>query len=222
MLKVQLALAAIALCGCGGMGALQQTNTSDDCPPGDTHCNMAGLSAPLAVGATTRPSVQTQLRGTGTPSLALWSAAPDILSVRDGDITGHQPGVSALVMSMTDGTAIDFVHVWVEQPERLQLHRLSAEGSDLGEVRDTIELVAGESIRIAPRPYAAAQRLIGEGPTEWTVAPPLADVLREGAHGRRRLVARHPGQATITVSSLGLSSTMQIVVHEPIGTEVTP
>ena len=208
-----LALLFAANVGCGSMGSLGQSRTGDDCAPGDNDCMMSGLGAPLAVGATATPTVRTQLRGTGAPSLALWSAAPDILTVNNGDITGHREGVSGLVMAMDDGSAIDFVHVWVKSPDRLQLHRITEDGRDLGEVRDTVELIAGESIGIAPRPYARAQRLMGEGASTWEVEPPLADVLREGRPGSRRIVARNEGAATVTISSLGLSSTLQLVVH---------
>lgn len=207
-----LPLLALAISGCGA-GALGQSHTGDDCAPGDQDCVMAGLGAPLAVGATTRPAVQTQLRGSGTPSLALWSAAPDVLTVHRGLITGQKRGVSAIVMAMDDGSAIDFVHIWVREADRIELHRLAIDGNDLGELRDTVELVAGESLRIAPRPYADAQRLLGEGTSEWRVEPPLCDVLRDGATSRRRLVARAPGQAKLHVTSLGVSATLDLVVH---------
>jgi len=175
---------------------------------------MAGLGAPLAVGATARPTVNTRLRGSGTPSLSLVSASPSVMVAHEHTITGVSPGVSAMMMAMKDGAVIDFVHVWVEAATRLQLHRLAADGSDLGEITDVVELVEGEDIRIAPRPYAGAQRLMGEGPAAWRVDPPLAAVLRDGTPGRRRLVARTPGAATVTIDSLGLKSTLQIVVHE--------
>ncbi len=216
MNKTLLPLLALALSGCG-TGALAQSRTGDDCGPTDDSCIMAGLGAPLAVGASTRPAVQTQLRGSGTPSLALWSAAPDVITVDGGMITGHKRGVSAIVMAMDDGTAIDFVHVWVSEPDRIELHRLAIDGTDLGELRDTVELVAGESLRLAPRPYAGAQRLLGEGDSEWRVEPPLFDVLRDGASARRRLVARAPGQAKLSVTSLGVRTTLDLVVH-PIET----
>ena len=185
---------------------------------------MSGLEAPLATGATMRPVVRTELRGSGAPSLALWSAAPDVISVSEGRITGQREGVSAIVMSMRDGTAIDFVHVWVRTADRIQLHRMSPGGDDLGELRDAIELMPGESVRVLPRPYADAQRLLGEGDSQWRVDPPLVDVLRDGAVGRRRLVAKRPGKATLTVSSLGVSSALELVIHdeEPSGSEVMP
>jgi hypothetical protein len=216
-------LLGACLLGCGA-GALGQSRTGDNCSPTDQDCVMAGLGAPLAVGATTRPAVRTQLRGSGAPSLSLWSAAPDVIAVEDGRITGKRDGVSALVMSMDDGSAIDFVHVWVRAADRIELHRIATDGADLGEIDDTIELVAGESLRIAPEPYADAQRLLGAGPSEWRVEPALCDVLRDGAPARRRLVARSPGQATLTVSSLGVSAKLTLVVHpiDPGHEEATP
>lgn len=203
---------ALATAGCG-TGALRQMRTGDDCATGDQGCMMAGLSAPLAVGASLRPSMHTQLRGSGAPSLAMWSVAPDIMTVENDRIVGQREGVSALVISMSDNAAIDFVHVWVKRPDRLQLHRLDEQGADLGDVRDTIELLAGESVRLAPHAYAASQRLLGEGDTKWQVNPPIARVMRDGRPGRRRLVGTRAGNAIVTVTSLGLNSTFNLRIH---------
>lgn len=207
---IVLGTALLAGCGAGGLG---QSRTGDDCSPGDADCVMSGLSAPLAVGASTTPTIRTELRGSGAPLLRLWSAAPSIMRVEQARIVGVAEGVSALVMAMDDGTAIDFVHVWVARPDRLEMHRVGPDGGDLGTVRGLVELVEGESLRVLPQPYAASHRLLGEGDTDWVVDPPIADLLQEGAPGRRRLLARAPGQATLTVSSLGLTSTVELVVH---------
>jgi len=198
--------------GCG-IGALGQIRTGDDCAPGDHDCTVTGLQAPLAVGASMRPSVGAELRGSGSPSLTIWSAAPDVITVLDGRITAHREGVSALVVAMRDGTAVDFVHVWTRTPDRIELHGVSPNGDDLGELRDTVELVRGESLHILPRPYADAQHLLGDAAARWEVEPPLVDVLRDGSKGRRRLVARKPGRARLTVMSLELAQTLDLVVH---------
>ena len=208
--------AALTMLPACAMGALGQSHTADDCAPDDASCIMRGLGAPLAVGATTSPTIATRLRGSGAPSLRLWSAAPSIMTVRDHTITGTGDGVSALLMATDDDVVIDFVHVWVKQATRLQLHRFDGDGRDLGEVRDRVELLRGESVRLAPRPYADAQALLGEGPAEWTVDPPIATVMREGALGRRRLVARLPGEAVVTVTSLGQHTTMTLVVEPEV------
>ncbi len=209
------------ICACG-MGNLGQSHTADDCAPDDVSCLMRGLGAPLAVGATASPTIATRLRGSGAPSLHLWSAAPSVMTVRDHTITGVSDGVSGLMMAMDDEVVIDFVHVWVKTPTRIQLHRFDSTGRDLGELNDRIELLAGESVRLAPRPYAGAQALLGEGPAEWRVEPPIATIMREGARGRRRLLARRPGKAVVTVSSLGQYATFDLVVEPAVSPRQPP
>ncbi len=199
--------------GCGG-GAVGQLRVGADCAEGDQSCMMSGLSAPLAVGASLRPALRTTLRGSGSPAIAMWSAAPSILSVEGSRIIGQQEGVSAVIMKLDNGAAVDFVHVWVKRPDRLQLHRKRLNAAhDLGEVRDAIELVVGENLWLTPRAYAQSQPLLGEGPTQWQVEPAIAQVLRDGRPGMRRLRASRAGQATVTVTSLGLSTSFQLSVH---------
>ena len=67
--------------------------------------------------------------------------------------------------------------------------------------------------------FGGAQRLSGAADVRWTVAcggAPCTSValLEDGARGRRRLVARSPGKATISVDGLGQ--------HAAIDVEVVP
>ena len=142
---------------------------------------------------------------------------PDVVDEEHGKLVGKAPGVAAVLISMDDGTVIDFNHLWVKKPTRLELHAIGADGSDLGERSGVMELLVGDDLRLLPRIYANTQRLMGRAAADWQITPPIATVLREGASDRRRLVALRPGKATLTITTLGLRSSLQLVVHDQNG-----
>jgi hypothetical protein len=196
------------LCGgCGGAGALSQSRMTDAADPKQNE-----LHAPLAVGSSYRPEVKLELRGGGVPSLILDSPRSEVLSVQDGTLFARTPGLAAVLVKMPDGTAIDFLHIWVAAPTHLTLHRFSQDFADLGAVTAPLDLVVAESVLLAPRIYAGAQRLAGSAESTWQVEPPVLDVLSDGVPERRRLVARAPGRTKVTVSMLGSSASIDVRV----------
>jgi hypothetical protein len=197
-----------------GTGALGQTRVAEECGPDDNTCLMAGLGAPLAVGASLRPTISAQLRGSGAPSLHLLSASPGVMQADGRSITGMRPGIAALMMAMDDGTVIDFVHVWIKPANRLELHQMGVDGSDRGVIDGRMELVVGESLWLRPEGYADAQRLMGDADAEWKVEPPIAQVMRDGSISRRRLLARAAGEAHVHVETLGQATELDLVVHD--------
>jgi hypothetical protein len=204
---ISAVLVAELLYGCGGTGALAQGRVADAADP-----KRSELDAPLAVGSTYRPEVKLDLRGGGVPALVLESPRTHVVSVREGALRAQSPGLTAVLVRMPDGTVIDFLHVWVEAPTRVSLHRYAPDFTELGVVSAPIDLVVSESVLLTPRIYAGVQRLAGNAEATWHVKPPLLTVLRDGVPERRRLVARAPGQATVTVSMLGTSTSIDVRV----------
>lgn len=201
-----LFLGALLLAGCGGMGMGQ----------GVMRAKSAGdakeLAAPLAVGASIQPDVQLDLPGSATPALTLVSARPAVISADGGRLTGRAPGVSAILVTTRDGEVLDLYHLWAEPASRATLHRLYADGRDMGEVREGIDLVVGESAVLAPKLYSGAQELAGTVPGTWSIEPPIASVLGDGVGDQRRLYASTPGHAVLTVKIANVTVTLPLAV----------
>lgn len=125
---------------------------------------------------------------------------------------GHSPGVSAVLITADNGTVLDFIHLWVVQPTHVELEALDSHRKRLGEIDDTIELLVGESLYVTPVIYAGSQELVGTAETDWRMDQAIADVLHDGEPGRRRVVARTPGRATVAVAMLGMESSFDLVV----------
>jgi hypothetical protein len=166
------------------------------------------LNAPLAVGATLKPKVELTLSGTASPSLRLASTRPSVLAVDHSEVIGRAPGVAALLITTERGMVLDFYHVWVEQPTRATLQLVDAQGHDLGEARDGIDLLVGEGVYLEPRLYFDAQPLAGTVEGEWSLDAPAAEVLRQGLPNRRRVVAVAPGSARLTFKSSGVTQSL--------------
>jgi len=199
--------------GCGGGGALGQTVAKEASAPKDPW-----LNAPLAIGARLRPELHATTVGGGAPSLKIESVRPEIVAVENGELVGRAKGMSAVVFATADGHVFDFLHVWVEQPTRLALDRMTVEGDRLGEIDDALELVIGDSVYLVPRPFSGAQPLAGRSETTWTIEPPVAMALRDGTATRRRLVGVRAGEAELVVQAFGLTTKTKITVHASPGT----
>jgi hypothetical protein len=202
---------ALGLGGCGG-GAMQQGFVSDACKAGDPSCARSSFERPIALGASIHPEVHLTLRGSAGPGFHLESAAPTVLEVDGGSVIGRAQGMSALLFVGDSGTVIDFIHVWVKQPSALRLSSAEA-GSAVHDLNGLVEMLPGESIRVTATPVADGQDLLGAGDAVWTVEPPIAKLMREGNDGERRVVAREPGHAVLRVKTLGVESTLDIVVQ---------
>jgi hypothetical protein len=78
-----------------------------------------------------------------------------------------------------------------------------------------IELLSGESVKLAASLFGDGQALAGEAEQEWSVDRPVVALLKEGHGGRRRVIALEPGRATLRVRSLEQTAFVDIVVHAP-------
>jgi hypothetical protein len=170
------------------------------------------LDAPLAVGGEVRPAFELNVAGSTAPPTHFVSARPDVILVRDGVLVGQSPGVSAVLVAMPDETVVDFLHVWVERADRVEVHGIDGSGADLGPLTEPLDLVAGERMRLVPHAYAAGAQLAGVATAKWAVDPPIAVVLREGLPNRVTLLARTAGTADVRVAMAGVTSHLQLKV----------
>lgn len=178
------------------------------CAENDTACSRRHPLAPLAVGARFQPEVSTQIAGTSTPNLRLESAAPDVLALDGGSLVAVKPGASAVLISTEDGSVVDFVHVWVAPVTGITLARRDGE-----RVSGTVGLAVGEDLQLVPTMWNGAQQLSGEVTAQWTITGDAQlSVLPDGANDRRRLRARTPGKATLTVAMGDTTATLNIEV----------
>jgi hypothetical protein len=100
-----------------------------------------------------------------------------------------------VLITTDDGSIVDFVHVWVAPVTRITLAR-----RDGDRIAGALGLAVGEDVTLAPTLWNHAQRLSGDADVTWTVSDQsVISVLRDGSIGRR-LRARGPGKATVTVA----------------------
>jgi hypothetical protein len=200
------------LTGCGG-GALGQVSFSDNCRAEDATCEGHGFDGPVAVGATVRPDVRVDLKGSAAPAAHFTSVADDVLRADRGLFEGKSPGVAAVMLVTDNGTVLDFFHVWVKEPTHLRLFEVSPNGGQGEPISSRIDLLDGESMKLAASLFGDGQPLVGDATQEWTLDRPIAAILHDGRASRRRIVALEPGKATLKVRSLEQTVLVDIVVH---------
>jgi hypothetical protein len=198
----------VASCA-GDAGALEQSTVGTECSPTDFACVTNGLNGPVAVGGVLPLSISLDTQGTSTSSISLMSADPAILKAAGTEVIGAAPGVTALVM-LAENRAVDFLHVYVMEANRIGLHRRDG-GLELGEILEDVEMLVGDEMIIDVEPYNNSQRLLGNKETTW-VSGPEVTLLRDGSPGRRRLVARAAGETDLVVGTFGFEKTLHIVV----------
>ncbi|MCB9558818.1 MAG: hypothetical protein H6709_00905 [Kofleriaceae bacterium] len=208
---------ALAASACGRAGALGQATMFKECSPADAGCRRAAPAAPLAVGSRLRPDVQVDVAGSVMPVIALASSRPEVVDVVDGAMIARAPGMAAVVIATPDGTVIDFQHLWVADADRLVVERPSPLGGGAEEIVGPLELVAGESVLLSSTLLGGAQRLAGDGGATWTATAcdgcgEVVALLQDGVAGRRRVVARAPGTARVTVTASGVTATVDVAV----------
>jgi len=186
----------LGLTGCAAGGAMHQATLVGQCAKDDAACSRKAPLAPLAIGAHFYPEVSSEIPGSSTPNLRLESVEPDVLAVQNGALVAKSAGTAAVLISTDDGSVVDFVHVWVAPVTQITLARRDGE-----RIAGSIGLAVGEDVTLVPSLFNGAQKLTGDSDATWTVSDegPLT-VLRDGSSDRRRLRARAPGKATITVA----------------------
>lgn len=187
---------------------MHQATLVGQCATDDAACSRRHPQAPIAIGARFYPEVSTELASTTTPNLRLESAAPDIVAVEDGALVARKAGASAVLISTDDGSVVDFVHVWVAPITKITLGRRDGE-----RIASTIALANGEDVTLVPALWNGAQRLSGDGDVQWSADTSAAiAILRDGSPDRRRLRARAPGKATVTVALGDITTAVDVEV----------
>lgn len=209
VLVTSLLYTSLLGCAQGEAGALEQAGFAAACSDDDVGCVELGLAAPLAVGATLTLDLVALGAGQALPAATLESARAEVLEVRGTELVPLAPGVTALLLSAEDGSVIDFFHVASETPDALAFLR----ADDPRRIDTAVQLLVGDELVLVAAPSRAGQRLAGQLEAAWSVdqADTLA-LLTTGRSGERRLVARAPGLATVQVSALGLSTSLEIEV----------
>lgn len=175
---------------------MRQATLVGQCSSNDAACSRRAPLAPLAIGSRFFPEVSTDMAGTSTPNLVLESQNPSVLEVRDGALVGVSKGTSAVLISTDDGSVVDFLHVWVAPVTDVVFTKRDGE-----RVTSSLGLVVGEDISLLPSLFHKAQKLTGEPGVKWSVDNETSlIILHDGVGDRRRLLARAPGKATITVA----------------------
>ncbi|MFN0252947.1 MAG: hypothetical protein ACKV2T_39095 [Kofleriaceae bacterium] len=195
--------------GCADDGALDQVSVGTECSPTDFACVTSGLNGPIAVGGVLSLSLDLDTQGTSSAAISLVSADPSVLDAKGTEVIGAAAGVAALVM-LAEGRAVDFLHVYVVEPNRIGLHRRDG-GLELGEILEEVEMLVGDEMIVDVEPYFDSQRLLGNRTTAWSSGPEVS-LLRDGSPGRRRVVARTAGTTDLVVDTFGFQKTLHITV----------
>lgn len=199
---MRLIIMLASVTACGGMGGMRQATLVGQCGKDDAACSRKAPLAPLAIGSRFFPEVSTDIAGTATPNLRLESAEPDILAVDGGALVAKAAGSSAVLISTDDGSVVDFIHVWVAPVTHIAL--ATRDGDRIG---GSLGLAVGEDITLVPTLFNGAQKLAGDPDAQWTIDNEASlVVLRDGSLDRRRLRARAPGHAKLTIA-LGTATT---------------
>ena len=210
-LRIPLAAPLLIVCifGCGTDGALEQTQIGDECADG-AYCGPELGDGPFAVGASFELSARVTSPGSSTPVVDLIAVDPTVIEASAGQITGVGPGMSAVLITNDEGVVLDFIHVFVEEPDHLQIIRLAdTSGADID---GPIELLVGDELALTSIPSISHQAMVGNAPSTWSATGAAVSILADGDPVRRRVVAREIGDTTITVDSMGLSRTFTIQV----------
>lgn len=200
-------------CSDGSPGALGQASFGAECGPTDEKCLATGLSSPLAVGGTITLDVDLSLFGSALPSIQIVPVDPAIAKTTGREVSGLSEGMTALLVMMPTGAVLDFIHLWVKAPNGMSFLRLTEEGSVIGPVTGTIQMLVGEDIFLSARLDTDGEDLLGFPPADWSSDPDTVLILDDGIAGRKRLVAREPGTATVTAAFGDLSGKISIEVQ---------
>lgn len=211
--------AALALTACGdstGVGG-RPTGSSGaagqpECGALNQVCLRAGLDAPLALGSAVELVLDFTASGSTGPAVSLAAADTSVLVVDGNEVAAVAEGMSALLFLGEAGKALDFLHTWVAPPDELRILAYSRNGDLLGQVLDRVTLLVGDEVLVSAEPFKGAQPLLGNFVLEREIEGDAAIVVPDAVGGLYRLVARAPGEATVTLSGLGLEAVWTIEV----------
>ena len=187
---------------------MHQATMVGQCSKDDVACSRKAPMAPLAIGARFYPEVSTEIAGSSTPNLRLESVEPGVFAVEQGAVVAKSAATAAVLISTDDGSVVDFVHIWAAPVTEITLARRDGE-----RITGSLGLAVGEDVTLVPSLFNGAQKLAGAPDATWTVtSESVVTVLRDGSADRRRIRARTPGKATVTVALGDSKTTLDVEV----------
>jgi hypothetical protein len=168
-------------------------------------CMGQGLDAPIALGSTLEIAIDYKLAGVSGPPTLIETANPLVLkSEGKTTVAGMSPGMTAIFFVGPEGTVIDFLHVYVAQPDELRILRYAPDGTILGRVQDSVKLLVGDEVLVSVETFGKGQALLGNYPLTFASSAPRVAIVPDPVGGWYRVVAREAGTATITFEALGI------------------
>lgn len=219
LLPLASVLTLMLTAGCGGAeggapwsGSYNTGTVPPECGALNQVCLAQGLNGALAVGSHLELDLDYEIGGSAGLPATLLTADRTVLDASDMTLEALAPGASAVLFVGPDGAVMDFLHVWVAAPEELRIYRYTEAGVQLGQVQDEATLLVGDEVLIFVEPFANAQPLLGNFSMERTVDGTAVALVPDVVSSLYRVVARSPGQATVTFHGLGLSKPWEIEV----------
>src|SRR5688572_21878998 len=189
---------------------LTNAELAPPCAPSDVQCGQAAL-APLAIGATTTLDVVLPTPAGGQLPVTHLRAANEGVAQLDeqGRIAGTGEGVTALLVLAADDSVLDFTHIAVATPQRLELHR-PGDGRPL---ESPVYLAPGESLIVNLEVHSDSQLLSGDPDESWDIDD-VAWNLRPDQQSAQIVAPDFiAGSATLFVTALGLEHAIQLEVR---------
>jgi hypothetical protein len=213
-------IALLAACGDAGTGLggrpgdFGQLEAMPECGALSQACIGQGLNAPLAKGSTIDLAIEYKVPGSSGPPTVLASANEAVLRAPSATrLEAVAEGMSAILFTGPEGEVIDIVHVFVQAAAQLRIQRFDASGDLLGQVQPSSQLLVGDELLVAVEPFANGQPLLGNFVLDYrTTSGAIVQILPDPVFGWYRVVARAPGQATVSFAALGLDVAWQIEV----------
>ena len=175
-------------------------------------CLARGLNAPLALGSYLELDLDYQIGGTSGPPTTLETADASVLTASEMTVQAVGVGASAVLFVGPDNAIIDFLHVWVAEPDELRIYRYTEAGVQLGRVQDEVTLLTGDEVLIFVEPFANAQPLMGNFSMTRTQEGTSIAVVPDVVGGLYRVVARAAGHSSVTFHGLGMDQLWQVEV----------
>ncbi len=198
----------------GSTGAFMQSSFAPDCPSSDLACTSYGLNVPLSTGGYLPLTIDVDSVGSSGAPMILESVNPEVIEIGDDfSIRGKKAGISAILLSYTDSTVYDLLHIWVADPTDIFFRKQSEEGYDLGSLASAFQMVNGDRIFVSIEVFSNGQPLVGFTDGEWTVDDPnVVQIYDDGITGRRGILAVSKGKAKVTFTSNTLTPSLEIEV----------
>lgn len=198
---------------------LGQAQLSAPCASTDAACAAGtddGVRAPIAAGARFDISIATRLSGALAVPLHLRPVDADVVGIDDGGtLVAGKPGLTAVLILTENEEVVDLVHVAVQKPARLTLHRSLQEGVVVDErpLPAVVQVFPNEELTLRLEAWSGAQALAGDTDDLWTSSNEDFQIINQGFARERRLRAPADGSTDVVVAlPTGLSTTVHLEV----------